>query len=200
MLYFLDLDRQDWTSSFDGATLTQALRRGDPWLRPPQAPELTDALVELPLSLAEFPGFDQGIHERPRYGYSDAWQELVTVRALRAAAFQASHLPQSSSTILSNSPVASLKAPHMPLAFQAPSTLGPGESLSRSFAAPPTLAALASAYSGLLLPHFPSCRHPSRVLPRRPRQNPLGAHRCRHLVGVTSSLRCRSRAHPLQQP
>ena len=29
MLYILDLDRQDWTSAFDGATLTQDLKRGD---------------------------------------------------------------------------------------------------------------------------------------------------------------------------
>ncbi len=29
MLYILDLDRQDWTSAFDGATHTQVLKRGD---------------------------------------------------------------------------------------------------------------------------------------------------------------------------
>ena len=138
MLYFLDLDRQDWTSAFDGATLTQVLKRSDQWPCPSQALELTDAQVELPRSLAEFPGFDQGLHERPRYGYSDAWQQFVTVRALRAAASQASHFPQSSSTILGDSPVASLKAPHMPLAFQAPSTIAPGASSSRLFASPPT--------------------------------------------------------------
>ena len=28
MLYILDLDRQDWTSTFDGATLNQVLNRG----------------------------------------------------------------------------------------------------------------------------------------------------------------------------
>ena len=28
MLYILDLDRQDWTSAFDGATLNQVLNRG----------------------------------------------------------------------------------------------------------------------------------------------------------------------------
>ena len=43
MLYILDLDRQDWTSAFDEATLFQVLRRGDQWPRPPQALELTDA-------------------------------------------------------------------------------------------------------------------------------------------------------------
>ena len=138
MLFLLDLERQHWTSAFDGATLTQVLKRGDPWLRTPQAPELTDAQVELPRSLAEFPGFNQGLHERPRYGYSDAWQQFITVRALRAAASQASHLPQSSSTILGDSPVASLKAPHMPLAFQAPPTLAIGASSLRSFGSPPT--------------------------------------------------------------
>ena len=29
MLYILDFDRQDWTSAFDGATLTQVLKRRD---------------------------------------------------------------------------------------------------------------------------------------------------------------------------
>ena len=126
MLYILDLDRQDWTSTFDGATLTQVLMRGDQWPHPPQALELTDAQVELPLSLAEFPKFDQGLYERPRYGYSDVWQHVVTARALRAAAFQASLLQQSSSTILGDFPIASLKTPHMFLAFPAPSTLAFG--------------------------------------------------------------------------
>ena len=37
MLYILDIDRQDWTNAFDGATLSQALKRGDHWPRPPQA-------------------------------------------------------------------------------------------------------------------------------------------------------------------
>ena len=54
MLYFLDTSREDWTSAFDGACLTQVLKRGDPWPRPPQARELTDPEVELPRSLAEF--------------------------------------------------------------------------------------------------------------------------------------------------
>ena len=103
MLYILNLDRKDWTSAFDGATLTQVLRRDDQWPRPPQAFELTDAQVELPRSLAEFPGFDQGLHERPRYGYSDVWQHFVTTRTLRSAASQASLLPQSSSKILGDS-------------------------------------------------------------------------------------------------
>ena len=123
MLYILDLDRQDWTSTFDGATLIKVLKRGDQWLRPPQALELTDAGVKLPRSLAELPGFDQGIHKRPRYGYSDVWQHFVTARALCAAASQASLLPQSSSTILGDSPIASLKTPHLLLAFTAPTTL-----------------------------------------------------------------------------
>ncbi len=64
MLYFLDTGLEDWTSAFDGACLTQVLKRGDPWPRPPQACELTDSVVELPCSLTEFPGYDQGHHER----------------------------------------------------------------------------------------------------------------------------------------
>ena len=54
------------------------------------------------------------------------WQHFVTARALRAAASQASLFPQSSSTILGDSPIASLKTPHMPLAFPAPSTFAFG--------------------------------------------------------------------------
>ena len=122
MLYILDLDRQDWTYS-NGATLTQVLKRGDQWPRPPQALELTDVQVKLPSSLAEFPGYDQGLHERHRYNYSEVWQHFVTARALRAAASQARLLPQSSSTIIGDSPIASLKTPHMPMAFPSPSTL-----------------------------------------------------------------------------
>ena len=70
-LYFIDTGREDWTSAFDGACLTQVLKRGDPWPRPPQARKLTDPEVELFRSQAEFPGYDQGLPERPRYGYSD---------------------------------------------------------------------------------------------------------------------------------
>ena len=35
MLYIPDIDRQDWTSAFDGATFTQVLKRGDQWPRSP---------------------------------------------------------------------------------------------------------------------------------------------------------------------
>ena len=146
MLYIKDIDRQDWTSAFDGATLTQILRRGDKWPRPPLALELTDAQVELPRSLAEFPGFDIGLHERPRYGYSDVWQHIVTPRALRAEASQASLLPQSSSTILGDSPVAYLNSPHMHLAFPVPSTFALGASSSRSFASHPTFTSRAGEH------------------------------------------------------
>ena len=114
MLYILDLDHQDWISAFDEATLTQVSRRGDEWPRLPQALELTEAQVELPLSLVEFTGFDQGLHERPRYGYSDVWQHFVTARALRAAASHVSLLQQSSSTILGDCPIASQDASHAP--------------------------------------------------------------------------------------
>ena len=43
MLYILDYERQDWTSAFDGATLTQVLKRGDQCPRSPQERELTDS-------------------------------------------------------------------------------------------------------------------------------------------------------------
>ena len=66
MLYFLNFERQDWISAFDGATLTQVIQRGDQWPRPLQERELTDSEVKLSRSLVEFPGFDQSLHERLR--------------------------------------------------------------------------------------------------------------------------------------
>ena len=143
MLFVLDLECQDWTSAFDEATLTQVLKRGDQWPRAPQARKLTDSEVELPRSLVEFPGFDQGLHERPRYGYSDAWQHFIAARAQRIVAPQSAHSPQSSSTVTGDPPVASFKAPHMPIAFTAPSTLAHGASPFPSFNTPPSIASRA---------------------------------------------------------
>ena len=85
MLYFLDTGCEDWTSAFDGAWLTQVLKRGDPWPRPLQTRELTDPEVKFPRSLANLPGYDQGLHERPLYGYSDAWQQYIISRVQAAA-------------------------------------------------------------------------------------------------------------------
>ena len=140
MLYFLDTGREDWTSAFDGACLTQVLKRGDPTPRPPQARELTDSEVELPRSLAEFPGFDQGLHERPRYKYSDVWQQYVTARVQAAAVSLPPQHQSTSSTLLDTSPVASLKAPHRPLTFSAPSMVAPGAVYFPAFNTPPTFA------------------------------------------------------------
>lgn len=81
MPYYLDLERQDWASAFDGATLTQVLQRGDYWLHPSQMRELTDAEVELPRALSNFFGHEQCLHERPRYGYSEACQRFFSSRA-----------------------------------------------------------------------------------------------------------------------
>ena len=205
MVYILDLERHHWTSTFDGATLTQVLMRGDQWPLPPQARKLTDSEVELPRSLVEFPGFDQVLQERHRYGYSDAWQHFIATRGRRDLAPQSDHLPQSSITILGDYPVVLLKAPHMPLAFPAPSTIALGKILSPSFASPPAFAtALVSRSSGCLqLLLSLSCRHPSRskrVLVQRSRRNPLEADCPRHLAAATSALRCLSRAHSLPQP
>ena len=65
--------------------MMQVLKRGDLWPRPLQARKLTDPEVKLPRLLAEFPGYDQGLHERPRYGYSDVWQQCITARVQKAA-------------------------------------------------------------------------------------------------------------------
>ena len=181
MQYIFDHDRQDWTSAFDGATFTQVFRRCDQWPRPSQALELTNAQVELPWSLAKFPEFYQGLHERPRYGYSYVWQHFVTARALRAAASQASLLPQSSSTILGDYSFPSLNTPCMPLVFPAPSSLAfggtPPSSVSRAgehFFRPP-----AAPFSFMQEPFMfqarpgtaPSAQPPGRSPPSAPGNN-----------------------------
>ena len=123
MVYILDLSpsrldtRVRWSNPHSSPQVRQ------PMASPPQALVLTDAQVELSWSLAEFPGFAQGLHKRPRYRYSDVWQHFVNALALRAAASQASLLPQSRSMILGDFSIASLKTPHMPLVFPESSTL-----------------------------------------------------------------------------
>ena len=195
MVYILELDRQDLTDAFDGATLTQVLRRSDQLPRPPQALELTDAQVELPRSLAEFTGFDQGLHERRRYGYSDVWQHFVTARALPAAASQASLFPQSSSTILGDSPIASQDASHAP---GIPSALDARLWwYSAEFREPRWRALLPAACCSILF-HAGTLHVPSASWHRPPRRNHLGAHRPRHLV-ATSSQRCRWQARSHQR-
>ena len=112
MSYLLDLSREDWVNAFDGASLTQVLKRGDQWPRPPQTRELTDPEVELPRTMAELPGVDPGRHERPIYGYSDAWQQAITARAQAAVFSQPPPHPPTGSTLIDIPPVASLKAPY----------------------------------------------------------------------------------------
>ena len=138
MLYFLNTDRENWTSAFDGACLTQVLKRGDPWPRPPQARELTDPEVELPRSLTEFPGYDQGLHERPRYGYRYAWQQYITSRVQAAAMPLPPPHQSTSSTLVDVFPVASLKVSHGPLTFPTFSTVAPGAESFPAFNTPPT--------------------------------------------------------------
>ena len=204
MLNILDYELQDWTSAFDGATLRQVFKRGDQCPRSFQARELTDSEVELPRSLDEFPGFDQGLHERPRYGYSDAWQHFIAERAQRIAASQSAHSPQSYSTVIGDSAVAILKALHMALAFPAPSMLALGVSSFLSFATPPTFATrtgeplfrpAATALFSFMQPPSP----PKRALSQRPRRNYLYVYRPRHLATAISSQRCCSRAHSNQR-
>ena len=170
MLYFLDIGREDWTSAFDGACLTQVLKRGDQWRRPSQSCELTDPEVELPRSLAEFPGYDHSLHERPRYGYSDAWQHYITA-CIQAAAVSLPPPHQStSSTLVDVSPVASLKAPYGPLTFPASSTAAPGAGSSPAFNAPPTFVSrTAETFFRLPTPPFSFMQagtSSSHVLPR----------------------------------
>ena len=139
MLYFLDTGCEDWTSVIDGACLTQVLKRGDPWPRPFQARVLTDPEVEHPRSLAEFPGYDQGFHERFRDGYSDAWQHYITACVQAAAASLPPPHQSTSITLVDVSPVASLKTPYGPLTFPASSTAAPGAGLSPAFNTPSTV-------------------------------------------------------------
>ena len=114
MLYLLDLSREDWVNAFDGAYLTQVLKLGDQWLRPFQTRELTDPEVELPRTMAELPGFDQGLHERLRYGYSDAWQQFITASAQAAVASQPPPHPLTSSTLAGTSSQVLPEPAHLP--------------------------------------------------------------------------------------
>ena len=84
-LFILDVDLQDWVSLFDGATLTDLDRFGDPWPRPENSQALTDEDLRLPRTFADFPGFELGRHESPRYGYSDLWRESIAERAKPAS-------------------------------------------------------------------------------------------------------------------
>ena len=90
--------------------------------------------------MVELSGIYQGLHERPRYGYSDAWQHFIAERAQRTSASQSAHPPQSSGNLPGDSPFASLKAPHMPFATPAISTIAFGAGTSPSFATPPAFA------------------------------------------------------------
>ena len=169
MLYLLDTGREDWTSAFDGACPTQVLKRGDPWPRPPQARELTDREVELPRSLAEFPGCDQGVHERPRYGYSDVWQHYITSCVQAAAVSLPPPHQSTSSTLVDVSPVASLKAPYGPLTIPVFSTAATSAGSSPAFNTPPTFVSRAAEpFFRLPAPPFSFMQTgtpPSQVLP-----------------------------------
>ena len=189
------LDRQDYTSAFDEATFTQVFRRGDQWPCHPQALELTDAQMKLPLSLTEFPEFDQGLHERPRNRYSDVLQTssphvLYVLQPLRPAIShnQAARIlstPQSRLSRLLTCPWRSQLPQCSPLVIL--------RRVSR--------AALGSTFSGCLLFHSLTCRHPScfkRVLAHPCQRSHLGAHRPWHLV-AKSSPRCRWRSRLHQQ-
>ena len=117
MSYLLDLSREDWVNAFDGAFFTQVLKRGDQWPRPPQTLELTDPEVKLPRTIAELSGFDQGLHQRLRYGYSDAWKQFITARAQAAVASQPPPHPPTGSTLVNISQSRRSRRPMRPLPF-----------------------------------------------------------------------------------
>ena len=76
MLFFLDVDCQDWLCLLDGATLKDVEQFGDPWPRPANSQPLTDKDVRLPRTLADFPYFERGRNESPRYGKSNLWRDV----------------------------------------------------------------------------------------------------------------------------
>ena len=80
--------------------------------------------------MAEFPGFDQGLHKRPRYGYSDVWQQYVTARVQAAAVSLPPPRQSTSSTLVDTSPVARPQA-------GAPPTVDRADTLSASRAPSP---------------------------------------------------------------
>ena len=93
-----------------------------------------------PRTMVELPGFDQGLHQRFRYGYSDAWQQFIIERAQAAIASQPLSHPPNNTTLVDISPVASLKAPQAPLTFPARPTFAPGAGPAPAFKTPPSFA------------------------------------------------------------
>ena len=77
MLFFLDVDLHDWVCLFDGATLMDFEQLGEPWLRPANSLPLRDEEVRLSRILNEFPGFEQGRYDSPRYRLSNQWSEFI---------------------------------------------------------------------------------------------------------------------------
>ena len=198
MLYLLDLSRVDWVNAVDGASVTQVLKRGDQWLRPPQTRELTDPKVELPRTMAELSGFNQGLHERLRYGYNDAWQQFIIARSQAAVASQPPPHPPIGNMLIDISTVASLKAPHAPLTFPAHPTFAPGAGRAPAFNTPPSsCAAPARRSSGRPLLLSPTCRLAHLKFSLEPLIS-LDAHLPRH--SAVLSRRCHSKVRSSLPP
>ena len=102
MLFFLDVDLQDWVCLFDGATLTDLERYGEPWPRPANSQPLTDDDVRLPRTLGKFPDFKLGRHESPRYGYSNLWRDFSAEREKPTG--QSGQSPASANTAFASAP------------------------------------------------------------------------------------------------
>lgn len=144
MLYYLDLARQDRTSAFGpSAAARRSVAASPAYPRAEERRRRTSSVAP------RIPGVRTGLHERPRYGYSDVWQGFddSTRVQLAATASQPVKQPKTRprpSALTDSSSVALIKAPLMPLAT--PTTLtyvlggtllpGPG---AASLSALPTL-------------------------------------------------------------
>lgn len=122
MLYFLDLERQGWTSAFDATHE-----------------------VELLQSLKVLLWFDFNLHKRPRYVYTNAWQRFVATRAkddAAAAALSSTTRPSSwrLGARTDSSSVALIKATFASIGTPTTSTFGLSGTLLPGSVSAPSLA------------------------------------------------------------
>jgi len=69
---FYDEEREEFVNRAEGSTPQEIASAYKPEYRP-----LDDFEVNLPRQESEWPGYCEGLHEVPCYGYSDEWQEHV---------------------------------------------------------------------------------------------------------------------------
>ena len=80
-LFTLDLQRKDWVTFLDRATLDEVLEE-ERWNEPTEQRALRDEEVALPKFFKDFPGGEDA-YKWPNYGLQKPWQDYVAARAKR---------------------------------------------------------------------------------------------------------------------